>query len=87
MPSRPPVADNTLEDAEILHECVWGVGRHHAAAAKLRDMNNGFADSQSANRRRLRPNVVIGGVEGLDERKWPDSGAGRIDYCRKMART
>lgn len=32
---------------------------------------DGTVDHLGIDRRRLRPNIVIGGVDGLDERRWP----------------
>lgn len=62
-------------------ERVRAVAGHHAqllrASSGVFDVlplsiaTDGTVEYLGIDRRRLRPNIVIGGVEGLDERQWP----------------
>jgi uncharacterized protein YcbX len=54
-------------DAELLHHD----GPERFDVLPLLVATDGAIDHMGIDGRRLRPNIVIGGVEGLEERNWP----------------
>ena len=52
-------------------ELVRSVGPERFDVLPLSIVSDGAVAALGVDRRRLRPNIVIGGVEGLAEREWP----------------
>lgn len=72
---RPWTGSEVLTDVRRivgpLSELVYDGSADRFDVLPLLAVTDGAIAAFGRDRRRLRPNLVIGGVEGLDERKWP----------------
>ncbi|MBI5086481.1 MAG: MOSC N-terminal beta barrel domain-containing protein [Acidobacteria bacterium] len=72
---RPWTGSEVLTDVRRivgpLSELVYDGSAARFDVLPLLAVTDGAIAAFGRDRRRLRPNLVIGGVEGLDERKWP----------------
>lgn len=72
LPWQSPQANQLV--ADTLHQPVKLIrheGPERFDILPLLVATDGAIDYMNIDSRRLRPNLIIGGVEGLDERKWP----------------
>ncbi len=66
-----PVSRAAVEAASVAGaELVWDDGAERFDILPLSILTDGAVEALGVDRRRLRPNIVIGGVEGLAEREW-----------------
>jgi len=76
----PEVAERVRAAAGEQARLIAYAGRDRFDALPLLVTTDGAVEAFGHDRRRLRPNLVIGGVEGLAEREWP-GGTIRIGDC------
>jgi|SRR5579864_616669 len=67
----PEALELVKDAAGIDAELVSDQGVERFDVLPLLVATDGAIDYMGFDRRRLRPNIVVGGVEGLEERKWP----------------
>src|SRR5262245_44286918 len=74
-PEGSPLVDGRPWESAVIDgvRLVRAAGGHRFDVLPLLVATDGAIAAFGRDRRRLRPNIVVGGVEGLDERTWPDS--------------